>query len=157
MTYGREALRRLRERQAQATGAVEHPDGKVHTRIDDVPPDAPMDDATLTVWNGERFVAYEKWLATAPLVREEKRLEDKPAIPADADCVTGECGGISIWLVKEGARWSMWVGSRKAGRRRDFATPYLDHAIRTAEQWYGASVCGWRAEGNGNEGGLADR
>jgi hypothetical protein len=155
VTYGREALRRLREKQAQAVGPVEHPDGKIHARIDDVPPDAPMDDATLTAWNGERFVAYETWLATAPLVREEKRLEDKPAIPADADCVTGECGGTRVWLVKEGARWLMWVGSRTGGRRRDFATPYLGHAIRTAELWYGAPGGGWRAENNGNGGGVA--
>ena len=30
-------------------------------------PDAPMDDAVITVWNGERFVAYQQWLASAPL------------------------------------------------------------------------------------------
>ncbi len=152
--YGREALRRLRERQQEAVATVEEPRDEGCALID-VPADAPMDDAVLTVWNGERFVAYDRWRASASIVREEKRPEDKPAIPAGANCVSGECGGIRIWLVKDGARWSMWVGSKTAGRRRDFATPYLDHAIRTAEQWYGASVCGWRAEGN--EGGLADR
>ena len=30
-----------------------------------------MDDATLTVWNGARFVAYNSWLATAPIQCDE--------------------------------------------------------------------------------------
>src|ERR1039458_8327916 len=36
--------------------------------LEQIPPDAPMDAATLTVWNGERWVAYDRWLATAPIV-----------------------------------------------------------------------------------------
>jgi len=139
VTFGREALRRLREEQANPTPP------RHSASLECVPPDAPMDDATITVWNGERFVAYEKWLATAPIVREAMP-EDKAAIPADAECVVGECGGVKIWLVKDGQRWLMYAGARKAGgRRRDFASPFLAHAIRTAEQWYGAPR-GWRAE-----------
>jgi len=65
--YGREALRRLREQQAAAQQPERQP-----PLLEQIPVDAPMDDATLTVWNGERFVAYEKWLATAPLVVEEQ-------------------------------------------------------------------------------------
>jgi len=65
--YGREALRRLREQQAAAQEPERQP-----SLLEQIPPDAPMDDATLTVWNGERFVAYDKWLATAPLVVEEQ-------------------------------------------------------------------------------------
>ena len=137
--YGREALRILREKQANPQ------QGHQPSLLDQIPADAPMDDATVTVWNGQRFVAYEKWLATAPIVREAMP-EDKSAIPADAECVVGECGGIKIWLVKDGQRWLMYAGARKAsGRRRDFASPFLAHAIRTAEQWYGAPR-GWRAE-----------
>jgi len=139
--YGREALRRLREQQERT---VEEPE-RQSTLLEQVPVDAPMDDATLTAWNGERFVAYDRWLATAPIVHEEKRPEEKPAIPADACCVAGECGGTRIRLVRVGERWLMYVGTRKGRRRRDFATPYLGHAIRTAEQWYGAPG-GWRAE-----------
>jgi hypothetical protein len=139
--YGREALRLLREKQANP-----EPQHKP-SLLDQIPPDAPMDDATVTVWNGERWVAYDRWLATAPILREEKQQDAKPAIPADATCVAGECGGTRVWLVKDGERWLMFVGSRKAnGRRRDFATPYVEHAIRTAEQWYGAAGGGWRAE-----------
>ena len=137
--FGREALRLLREKQANPQ--PEHQP----SLLDQIPADAPMDDATVKVWNGERFVAYEKWLATAPIVREAMP-EDKAAIPADAECVVGECGGVKIWLVKDGQRWLMYSGARKAiGRRRDFASPFLGHAIRTAEQWYGAPG-GWRAE-----------
>jgi hypothetical protein len=52
-----------------------------------------------------------------------------------------------VRLVKEGERWLMHVGSRRAGaRRRDFASPHLEHAIRAAEQWYGAVDGGWREE-----------
>jgi hypothetical protein len=139
--YGRDALRLLRERQA-------NPEPQHHASLlDQIPADAPMDDATLTVWDGERFVAYDRWLATAPIAREAKPQDAKPAIPADATCMAGECGGTRVWLVKDGERWLMFVGSRKAnGRRRDFATPYVEHAIRTAEEWYGAAGGGWRAE-----------
>jgi hypothetical protein len=70
--YGSEALRRLRKQQeARAT----EPECQ-SSLLDHIPPDAPMDDAILTVWNGERFVAYNSWLATAPI-----RRDDEPATP----------------------------------------------------------------------------
>jgi hypothetical protein len=140
--YGTEALRRMRELQEQA---VQEPE-RQPSLLEQIPPDAPMADATVTVWHGDRFVAYGKRLATTPLADVEKQPEDKTAIPVDADCVAGDCGGARIWLVKEGERWLMYVGSRRSARRRDFATPYLGHAIRTAGQWYGAPGGGWRAE-----------
>ncbi len=144
MMYGREALRRLREQQDRKSQGPE----RRASLLEQVPLDAPMDDATLTVWNGERFVAYDRWRATAPVVTEEKQPEDTAAIPPGATCVTGECCGTRVWLVKDGERWLMYVGSRKTGRRRrDFASPFLGHAIRTAEQWYGTPDAGWRAEG----------
>ena len=144
MTYGREALRRLRERQECA---VQEPERQT-ILLEQIPEDAPTDDAVLTVWNGELWVAYQKWLANAPLAVDAKPREERnPAIPADAECVAGSCGGVRIWLVGGGERWLMFVGSRKAGgRRRDFASPFLAHAIRTAEAWYGAPGDGWRAD-----------
>jgi hypothetical protein len=156
-TYGREALRLLRESQQQARTGPQEPHKDWPSVLDGIPPDAPMDDATLTVWNGKRFVAYERWLATAPVVREEKWPDQSmPFLLANTTCVTGECGGRRVCLVKDGERWLMYVGSRKAGgRRRDFASPFPGHAIRTAEQWYGVAGSGWRAEQNGNEGGAA--
>jgi hypothetical protein len=63
--YGREALRQFREQQAR------QPEQGQPSLLDQIPADAPMDDAMLTVWNGERWVAWDRWLATAPLVREE--------------------------------------------------------------------------------------
>jgi hypothetical protein len=52
-----------------------------------------------------------------------------------------------VWLVRDRDRWLMFAGSRAAGgRRKDFASPFLEHAMRTAEFWYGVPATGWRAE-----------
>jgi hypothetical protein len=141
--YGREALRQFRERQEQAAQQPE----RQPSLLDQVPSDAPMDDATVTVWNGERLVAYDRWLATAPIERPEAPAEAGSDNPAGAGCLAGVCGEVRVWLVQDGERWLMYVGSRKAkGRRRDFATPHLAHAIRTVEFWYGVPAAGWHAE-----------
>jgi hypothetical protein len=73
--YGTEALRRFREQQAH----VEQESEYQASLLGQIPPDVPMADATLTVWTGERFVAWEKWLATAPLIIDKPQAED----PAD--------------------------------------------------------------------------
>ena len=62
--YGREALRRLRQQQMQK------PESQA-SLLEQIPPDAATDDATITVWNGERWAAYNSWLATAPITCEE--------------------------------------------------------------------------------------
>jgi hypothetical protein len=144
--YGSDALRRLRDQQdARITASECQP-----SLLNQIPPDAPMDDATLTVWNGERFVAYNSWLATAPIQCDEN--PPKPVYPAAADCIVGECGSTRIRLVKDGERWLMFTGSPRAcNRRRDFASPFLAHAVRTAEQWYGAPAEGWHPEKKANE------
>jgi hypothetical protein len=139
--YGREALRRLRAQQAADQEPERQP-----SLLEQIPADAPMDDATLTVWDGNRFVAYDKWLATAPVAIEARPGSEAPGAPADASCVAGDCSGTRVWLVRDGDRWLMFAGSRSArGRRRDFASPFLAHAMRTAEQWYGAPADGWHA------------
>ena len=139
--YGRDALRRLREQQKAHIAAPECQP----SLLDQVPPDAPVDDATLTVWNGERFVAYDTWLATAPIQCDGE--PDKPKYPADAKRMVSVCGNTRVRLVKDGERWLMFTRPRrKWRRRRDFASPFLDHAVRTAEQWYGAPAAGWRVE-----------
>jgi len=138
--YGRDALRRLREQQEARIAAPE----SQPSLLDQIPPDAPMDDATLTVWNGERFVAYDSWRATAPIQCDEPA---KPEYPTDADRIVSECGSTRIRLVKDGERWLMFTRPGRAWRRRkDFASPFLAHAVRTAEQWYGAPAAGWRVE-----------
>ena len=73
--YGREALRQFREQQAAAREPERQP-----SLLDQIPPDAPMEDATIAAWDGERFVAWEKWRATAPIAFEER--PEKPSAPA---------------------------------------------------------------------------
>lgn len=139
-TYSLEAWRRFRERkerppESNATGPS----------LADIPADAEMDEGiTLGCWNGERFVSWEKWLATAPLVVDAA---SKSAPVVEAPAYSAKCGGTQVWLAKDGDRWLMFAGSRKAGsRRRDFASLFLEHAMRTAEAWYGAASGGWRPE-----------
>jgi hypothetical protein len=64
MIYGREALRQYREQEQQQP--ARQPD-----LLSQIPDDAPMDDATITVWNGERWVTWARWRATAPVVLED--------------------------------------------------------------------------------------
>jgi hypothetical protein len=150
--YSRAAMREARrEREAGNPGTPRL------VTLADVPADAPYDDAeaVLHVWVDDNFVPYAKWLASSPISVESVAAENTP-IPADATCVAGVCGGTRVWLVRDGDRWLMFAGSRNAsGRRRDFASPFLGHAIRTAEFWYGAPVNGWRAEGKRNGSGNA--
>jgi len=73
-------------------------------------------------------------------------------VPPDVACVTAICGSTRVWLVHDRNRWLMFAGSRTAGgRRKDFASPFMEHAMRTAEHWYGAATNGWRAEESGKE------
>jgi len=44
----------------------------------------------------------------------------------------------------------MWVTQRgRRARRRDFATPFLDHGRRTAELWFGQPLGDWCAAADG--------
>lgn len=134
-------LRRIRAaREANPAGIEQQPP-------DPDPPsfDAPMDEGiVLGCWNGERFVSWSQWRAAAPIETEPG---DRVPAPADASCLTAQCGSTRIWLVRDGDRWRMHAGSRgHAGRRRDFASPFLEHAMRTAEQWYGQASGRWREE-----------
>lgn len=140
--YGLDALRRLRERQK---ALADNPAGQP-SLLEEVPIDAPMDDAVITVWNGERFIAWGKWLATASLEVEDPGKGSIETSPP-ANCLSAECGGTRVWLVRTGERWQMFVGDRRAGnRRKDFASPFAGHAIRTAEAWYGVPASGWSRE-----------
>ena len=75
--YGSDALRRLREQQEAHLVAPECQP----SLLDQIPTDAPMDDAALTVWNGDRFVAYDSWLATAPMAFWCSRIRRAAKIP----------------------------------------------------------------------------
>lgn len=109
-------------------------------RLEDIPPDAPADDALLTFWNGERWEDFAHW---PPYTVEPAA----GSIPREATRAWAVCGSTTIELRSDGARWLMWV---KVGtqyhRRKDYASPSVAHAQRTAEEWYGKARGGWRAE-----------
>jgi hypothetical protein len=135
--YSLAAWRKYRDEQEQPKQET-----PARVTLADIPADAEMDEGlVIGFWNGERFVSWEKWLATAPIVREES----KPALPEDSRLVTAVCGKTRVWLARDGDRWLMYAGSRHT-RRKDFASPYLAHAQRTAEAWYGPSASGWQVE-----------
>ena len=82
--YSLEGLRQSREdrerqRQGQAQGSL----------LAQIPPDAPYDDpeAVLHVWTGEKWISYEKWLATAPIHREA--IPEPSAPPKEESKETG--------------------------------------------------------------------
>jgi hypothetical protein len=66
--YSRDAFRKMRERQA----AARQPE-RQQSLLEEIPVDAEMDDATITVWNGVKFEAYEKWLAKRPVATEDRQ------------------------------------------------------------------------------------
>lgn len=145
--YSRAAIRQAREERESRTTSQHRT-----LSLADIPPDAEYEDegAVLHVWADSKFVPYAKWLASAPISVESVPASDT-SIPADSRCVAAECNGTRIWLVRDGDRWLMHEGSRGVGgRRKDFASPFLGHAIRTAEFWYGPSATGWRAEDKAN-------
>ena len=140
--YSREGMRQARE---ERQSRIENPPRQV--TLADVPADAEYEDegAALHVWVDSKFVPYAKWLASAPISIESVPTTSVP-IPTDANCLVGDCA-LRIWLVRDGDRWLIFAGSRgAASRRRDFASPFLGHTIRTAEFWYGAPANGWHAE-----------
>lgn len=138
--YSLEAWRRFKD-------GRDNPAKPTTQRLADIPADAEMDEGiALGCWNGERFVSWEKWLATAPIERDP--LPEVTPIPADAQCVSATCGTTRIWLVRDGDRWLMFAGTRTS-RRRDFASPFLSHAQRTAEAWYGPAEKGWHVGAQG--------
>ena len=147
MTFGTEALRQLRERHGQAP-EPERPASPLPT----VPADAPCDepDALVHAWDGARWVPWNVWRVTAGITVTAMPPAPADAIRADAELVAATCGAARVRLVKDAERWLMYVGSRQpGGRRRDFASPFLAHAMRTAVAWYGAPAKGWREEQRG--------
>jgi len=73
MIYTRDALRKRQEEQQQA----EDRQAREADLLSRIPADAEMDDAALCVWDGERFVAWDKWLATRPVYTDDAPPEPK--------------------------------------------------------------------------------
>ena len=84
MIYGREALRKHREERA----LVEEQQEREADLLSKISADAPMDDATLCVWNGKRFIAWDQWMITRPVLtddappKEDEAAPKKQAVPA---------------------------------------------------------------------------
>ncbi len=81
--YGRDALKRLRQQKTQPKEPERAP-----SLLEQIPLDAEFDEATLTVWNGERWVSWDKWLATAPIIRDDGPAGEEP----EAEERNGETG-----------------------------------------------------------------
>lgn len=63
------------------------------------------------------------------------------------DGVYAVCGQTPVHLIHDGERWLMVAGNGKhKKRRKDFASPFLAHAIRTAVAWYGPARMDWQLE-----------
>ena len=121
--------------------------GNPLARLADIPADAEMDEGiVLGCWNGERFVSWEEWVATAPI--EQDPNHEASAVLAETHCVSATCGSTRVRLVRAGDGWLMFAGTRTS-RRRDFASPFLSHAQRTAEAWYGKPEKGWHVGAQG--------
>ncbi len=96
----------------------------------------------------ERAIPWRQWFATAPLEIDQEAAKLAAHREDSADVYVGNCGRTPVWLVRQGPRWLMFAGfHRPDSRRKDFVSPSLDHAKRTAEAWYGPARDGWRAEG----------
>ena len=85
--YSRAAMRQAREDRESRERAAESQVADApaaQLTLDQIPVDAPFDDAVLTVWNGERWVAYDSWLATRPITCEEGTPREENGMPAAA-------------------------------------------------------------------------
>lgn len=65
--------------------------------------------------------------------------DPEKAVRAEADCLRGR-----VLLQRIGERVLMFTLQGRSRRRvRHFATPYMAHAMRQAEAWFGAPARGW--------------
>jgi hypothetical protein len=71
--------------------------------------------------------------------------------PADMEATFA--GGVRVQLrYEQNTRWLMWISRGGVWtRRKDFASPYAEHACRCAEQWFGQPISGWRVVEQGEE------
>lgn len=64
--YSPQAVQQMREKDAAERGPE-----RQGSLLEQISPDAPMDDATITAWTGERFMDYDKWRAMRPVATED--------------------------------------------------------------------------------------
>lgn len=95
----------------------------------------------------KRFIPHKMWLATVHIERDPAPVKRVP--DGMASCLIAVCGRTEVWLVNEAGTWRMFAytsDSSTRQRRPDFASPFLEHAIRTADLWYGPPADRWREE-----------
>lgn len=132
--YSLEAWRALKQRQqVPPQPEPEAPQVPGEIAAEQAPP--------ASIFDGKRYTP-EEWVW--------HRVVQVPTKPQpDEKCPVhwADCGTTRVWIVKDGERWLMYAGSRQPGSRRtDFASPFLNHAMQTAECWYGPPHDGWHAE-----------
>jgi len=129
--YSLEAWRRLKERKPNPPQSEQEAPGEL--TADQAPPGS--------IFDGKRYTP-EEWFASHVI-----RVPTKPAPDEKCPVHWADCGDTRVWIVKDGSRWLMYAGSRQPdSRRTDFASPFLNHAMQTAEHWYGLPRDGWHAE-----------
>jgi hypothetical protein len=104
--YSRAAMRQAREDRESRERAAEPllaDAAAAQLTLDQIPVDAPCDDAVLTVWNGERWVAYDSWLATRPITCEESTPREEDGMPAAAPIPRSQERQDELPLVPESA------------------------------------------------------
>lgn len=108
----------------------------------EVPGDAATDGTPpASICDGKRYTP-EEWIWHHVI-----QVPVKPEPDYKCSVHGADCGDTRVWIVKDGSRWLMYAGSRRAdSRRTDFASPFLNHAMPTAEHGYGPPRDGWHAE-----------
>lgn len=95
-----------------------------------------------SIFDGKRYTP-EEWV----WYRCVSQNRTKPGPDETCPAHWADCGDTRVWIVKDGERWLMYAGSRQPdSRRKDFASPFRNHAMQTAEYWYGPPREGWQAE-----------
>jgi hypothetical protein len=102
----------------------------------------------LAVWRRTPFdLRLNCWFRTEEEAIDEYRPKaPTPPAPEPAACVAQFAGDVQVELRRESSsRWLMWevTGGRKR-RRKDFASPYMEHAKRTTAYWYGEPEGDWQ-------------
>ncbi len=109
---------------------------------------APRQQPQASAGSEPRTIPWREWFATEGIEVDPAAAEVTARQDDSAGVYTAVCRDAAVWLVRQGSRWVMFARSRRPEcRRRDFASPSLDHAKRTAEAWYGPAPDGWRPEG----------
>jgi hypothetical protein len=106
----------------------------------------------MPAWRDAVFdLRIARWYPTqAEALRFATGLVEAPAahLKEPERCAAEFPRNVRVELRRESpSRWSMYASNGgRANKRKDFASPFLEHAKRTAELWYGEPIDGWKEE-----------